>query len=284
MIKLNINGLNVYLDNWFQGGMSHISFKEKSDLIYPNDPRYDPIMNARSAHIQAAAKARANNHFLDGPWTPCFREGTPVHTDGGPRNIEAVSVGTMVWSYDHERESWALMPVSHIEAHDFAGAMVTITVGNDTIAATLAHPFWVVSGECLESRPLARSRDGANRASSENGQWVSAGELRRGDTLFARWATNRGRVARYVRKKHARLQSAGRSQQQLHGRKGRLACKQHVTASVWKSCAIGQPGLWGPFVFGRATANSTGRQGRCRTKAPMARCARWSSARSLPLS
>ena len=63
------------------------------------------------------------------------------------------------------------MPVSHIERTTSLEPTVTITVGNDTIAATLAHPFWVVSGECLESRPLARSRDGANRASSENGRW-----------------------------------------------------------------------------------------------------------------
>ena len=64
MIKLNINGLNVYPDNWFQGGMSHISFKEKSDLIYPNDPGYDPIMNARTCAIQAAARGGRQQPFF----------------------------------------------------------------------------------------------------------------------------------------------------------------------------------------------------------------------------
>ena len=141
VIKLNINGLNVYLDNWFQGGMSHISFKEKSDLIYPNDPRYDPIMNARdAAPFRPPPRARRQPIFWTDRGRPVSareRLFTPTAVPGTSRRFPLARwCGPTTMS----RESWALMPVSHIEAHDFAGAMVTITVGNDTIAATLRIP------------------------------------------------------------------------------------------------------------------------------------------------
>ena len=64
--------------------------------------------------------------------------------------------------------------------------MVTIKVGDDAIEATTTHPFWVVSGESLDTRPAARVRESENRASTENGRWVAAGELRCGDVLLTR--------------------------------------------------------------------------------------------------
>jgi hypothetical protein len=63
--------------------------------------------------------------------------------------------------------------------------MATIQVGEDAIEATTTHPFWVISGESLETRPPARVREGGNQASTENGRWVAAGELRSGDVLLS---------------------------------------------------------------------------------------------------
>jgi len=123
---------------------------------------------------------------IPGGWSVCFREGTQVHTESGLQGIETVSIGTKVWSYNHASETWNLMPVVDTEAHDFAGAMVTLRVGKDTIEATTTHPFWVVSGESLETRPSARTREGANHSSTGSGQWVAASDLQCGDVLLTR--------------------------------------------------------------------------------------------------
>ena len=121
-----------------------------------------------------------------GSWSVCFREGTQVHTERGLQKIETISVGTKVWAYDHDRRLWSLMPVIDTEAHDFDGAMATLKVGKDTIEATTTHPFWVVSGDALETRPVPRIREGDNRPSNGDGRWVAAGDLQCGDTLMAR--------------------------------------------------------------------------------------------------
>ena len=120
------------------------------------------------------------------PGTPCFIAGTPVHTEAGLRSIETVSAGTKVWAYDQERQSWLPMRVLDTETHDYVGTMVAIKVGEDTVEATKTHPFWVISGEFPERRPVARVQEDANQSSTENGRWVMAVDLQCGDVLLSR--------------------------------------------------------------------------------------------------
>jgi hypothetical protein len=54
----------------------------------------------------------------------------------------------------------------------------------ETLRATPDHPFWVVSGEELESRPRADHLPWVEEGSTLAGRWVFAGHLRAGDELF----------------------------------------------------------------------------------------------------
>jgi hypothetical protein len=121
-----------------------------------------------------------------GAWSVCFREGTLVHTQAGLRNIEAVSIGEKVWSYDHDREVWALMRVTDTEAHDYSGNIVAVRAGDTTVEATPTHPFWIASGESLETRPPAKARGDLSVRSNVIGRWVAAQDVRPADTLLAR--------------------------------------------------------------------------------------------------
>jgi len=123
---------------------------------------------------------------IPGGWSVCFREGTQVHAEAGLRNIETVSIGEQVWAYDHDRQVWALMRVIDTEAHDYSGAMVTVKAGDEAIESTPTHPYWVVAGESLETRPPAKARGEEALRSTANGRWVAAQDIRHGDKLLAR--------------------------------------------------------------------------------------------------
>ncbi len=120
----------------------------------------------------------------------CFIAGTSVHTEAGLENIEDISVGTKVWSFDHDRNAWLLMAVLEVKAHDFVGAMVTIKARESTVEVTNTHPFWVVSGASLSNRPFARNLGGAARPARDKSRWVLAEDLRPGDKFL----THTGRV------------------------------------------------------------------------------------------
>ena len=49
----------------------------------------------------------------------CFPAGTKVHSETGLQDIETVSTGTRVWSFDRKRKEWVLMPVRALEINEF---------------------------------------------------------------------------------------------------------------------------------------------------------------------
>ena len=103
----------------------------------------------------------------------CFTEGTQVvvgmeqiedeygnlTTVYTTANIEDIQVGDLVLSYDLLTQEWASMPVVRTFEHDYVGGIVTLEINGELIEATGNHPFWVVSGDDLESRPMVNLVD-----------------------------------------------------------------------------------------------------------------------------
>jgi hypothetical protein len=72
---------------------------------------------------------------------------------------------------------WRLCRVVQTYCHQYAGDLVGVTVGGETIESTRHHPWWVVRGEELAERPAD---------ATVPGRWVDAGDLRVGDLLLLR--------------------------------------------------------------------------------------------------
>jgi|GEM_PF-2337795 len=127
----------------------------------------------------------------------CFIAGTVVHAVQGVLTIESVSAGTEVWACAPETGEWCLKRVVAPLSHHYEGDVITITIdgAHDSIEATGNHPFWVVEGEVLSSRPVACDVYEKERHSESNGRWVEARSLRNGDVLLLQ----SGQVAKIVK-------------------------------------------------------------------------------------
>ncbi len=122
-------------------------------------------------------------HFETGS-SGCFVAGTPVATELGLRPIEEIRSGEKVYAYDPETKKWSLSDVIEPLAHTYAGDFVTIVVGSDRIKTTGNHPFWVISGDELASRPAARDVPVHEQGATSGGRWVEARDLRPADILL----------------------------------------------------------------------------------------------------
>jgi hypothetical protein len=113
----------------------------------------------------------------------CFLAGTLVQTDAGLKRIENIEVGERVLAYDNLRCEWVYRSVVNSLVHQHEGRIYAINVGGEIIEATGNHPFWVISGEALESRPIAADVPSDDLDSWKGGRWVAAQNLRPGDWL-----------------------------------------------------------------------------------------------------
>ena len=116
----------------------------------------------------------------------CFPAGTTVATESGPKSIESIRSGERVWSHDVRTGAWMLCEVQETFERHYDGHSVLITVGDETVEATLLHPFWVVSGKSLDSRPFRDHHHTVPKDAITPGRWVDAGDLRIGDLLLLR--------------------------------------------------------------------------------------------------
>lgn len=116
----------------------------------------------------------------------CFPAGTLVTTEFGKKPIEQVASGENVWSYDLATNQWRLCQVRQTFTHNYNGHSVLVTVADETIEATLLHPFWVVSGESLDSRPIRDHLPRVPTNATTPGRWVDAGDLQSGDLVLLR--------------------------------------------------------------------------------------------------
>jgi hypothetical protein len=89
----------------------------------------------------------------------CFLAGTTVlvYNSSGHesvyQNIEDIILGDLVWACDPVMGEWQVQTVVAPLVHEYSGDIVTIVVGESIVEATGNHPFWVVAGEELDSRP-----------------------------------------------------------------------------------------------------------------------------------
>jgi len=114
----------------------------------------------------------------------CFVAGTLVATEIGLRPIEEISAGEKVYAYDREARKWILADVIEPLIHTYSGDLVTVLIGSDKIKATGNHPFWVISGDHLADRPVARDVPVHDQDATAGGRWVEARNLRVADTLL----------------------------------------------------------------------------------------------------
>jgi RHS repeat-associated protein len=117
----------------------------------------------------------------------CFPAGTLVWTTSGLVAIEEVQPGATVHAYDESTGSYTTATVSTTMAKEWTGDLVTMQVAGESVTATGNHPFFVVSGEDLFSRPVPEElahEPATTTAYSLFGRWVEARDLRVGDHLL----------------------------------------------------------------------------------------------------
>jgi hypothetical protein len=64
--------------------------------------------------------------------------------------------------------------------------MFTLRAGGETIETSWNHPFLVVRGQDLESRPMPMDLPPGEAVSTDHGRWVEARDIRAGDVLLTR--------------------------------------------------------------------------------------------------
>ena len=114
----------------------------------------------------------------------CFPAGTLVATENGQRAIETVREGERVWAMDLKDGQWKLRHVLQTFERVNDQDLLAIKIGDETIQVTPGHPFWVVRGEDLESRPWPEHAGERLANAALTGRWVDAGDLRVGDVLY----------------------------------------------------------------------------------------------------
>jgi len=122
----------------------------------------------------------------------CFLPGTEVHTADGPRAIETIQVGARIYAQDMDSGKWVLAQVYEQGAYQYKGDIVTVQIGSRTIQATGNHPFYVLKGDRLASRPEPQEISEVERIIQGSGRWVEARDLAVGDVLKTK---NRGNLA-----------------------------------------------------------------------------------------
>ncbi len=119
----------------------------------------------------------------------CFPAGTPVAVESGQVAIETIQTGDRVWAFDHADACWKLEEVLEPLVRQYDGTVVSIEVGGETIRCTANHPFWVVDGEALETRPVP-DHCAPTEPAEPCGRWVAAEDLEIGDVLTTRDGRN----------------------------------------------------------------------------------------------
>jgi hypothetical protein len=116
----------------------------------------------------------------------CFPAGTEAITVGGPQAIETIIPGTEVHTYDLSAREWVRKHVLKRLEHRYEGDMITVQLGEIMMRATGNHPFYVLQGEQINSRPLPQDVPMVEQTVTDRGRWVEARDLKTGDTLLGR--------------------------------------------------------------------------------------------------
>jgi len=116
--------------------------------------------------------------------SPARRSTDATHPLGvKTKNIEGMRPDETVMAFDFASEQWRPCRVLRLLEHDYQGDVITIGLEADTISATGNHPFWVIQGEDLPTRPFPADIKENATDNIESGRWVEARDLRVGDRL-----------------------------------------------------------------------------------------------------
>ncbi len=132
----------------------------------------------------------------------CFLPGTPVTLAAGNRiPIEQVASGVQIQTVQPDTGGVVSGSVSAVESSTYRGDLITITVADsveETIEATGNHPFYVLRGTDLASRPRPTDLSPHEPVSFAAGRWVEARHLKPGDILRSLYAGSEPRVTAVV--------------------------------------------------------------------------------------
>lgn len=117
----------------------------------------------------------------------CFAPDTPVQTPDGLRRIDEIKVGDLVKAFDFDSGEWVDRHVEETHHNFYEGPLVSIRLGSETVRCTVHHPFWVVSGSNLSTRPTPRGlKKYENENESLTGRWVDSHDIRPGDVIYTK--------------------------------------------------------------------------------------------------
>jgi RHS repeat-associated protein len=115
----------------------------------------------------------------------CFPPDTLVGTESGLRPMSPIGAGERVWGYDFLNGVWRLCRVECRHDANYDGPLVTLYAEGGKVTATTYHPFWVIQGDDLPSRPTPRHvGSDEDQGGSLPGRWVNSHDLREGDVVF----------------------------------------------------------------------------------------------------
>jgi RHS repeat-associated protein len=116
----------------------------------------------------------------------CFPAGTRVATWRGLRPIETIKADEQVWAFDLVASEWRPCRVLETFRNEYDAPSVFVTLARETIESTALHPFWVVHGKELDTRPRRDHLPSVPDGATTEGRWVDAVDLRIGDEVLLR--------------------------------------------------------------------------------------------------
>src|SRR5262249_12981755 len=81
---------------------------------------------------------------------------------------------------------WYLCSVLETYRQERSVELVALTAADEAIESTAHHPYWVIAGEGLATRPQPEHIPDAPSNAAIPGRWVASNDLRVGDVLLLR--------------------------------------------------------------------------------------------------
>ena len=106
----------------------------------------------------------------------CFVAGTPIHTENGLTPIEEIKVGDKVLSYNEKTKEIEYKPVVHTFVAVKENIVKIKIRGEKLLTTTTEHPFYI--------KKTRKSRDSLNSDDDEEGEWLTAEELKVGQMVL----------------------------------------------------------------------------------------------------
>ena len=139
--------------------------------------------------LKNAPDAKSLDEMLDAvKQFGCFLKGTLIATESSLKAIEKIKKGEKVWAYNIETGDWQLKEIIISLQKLYSGDIITVTASDEEIKATGNHPFGVVSGESLATRPAAEHVYAHEKTITSKSRRVVARHLKACDTVLTKTA------------------------------------------------------------------------------------------------